>query len=48
MGLLFFCFILLGQPMPISSGRTQTSTMSIISSSPLREGILSQGQDFVS
>lgn len=33
--------------MPISSGRTQTSSMSIISSSPLREGILSQVQDFV-
>jgi hypothetical protein len=33
--------------MPISSGRTQTSSMSIISSSPLREGILSQAQDFV-
>lgn len=37
-----------GQPIPISSGRTQTSSMSIISSSPLREGILSQVQDFVS
>ena len=35
-------------PMPISSGRTQTSSMSIINSSPLREGILSQEQDFVS
>jgi serine/threonine-protein kinase ULK/ATG1 len=43
---LFLLFIS-GQPMPISSGRTQTSSMSIISSSPLREGILSQGQDFV-
>ena len=33
--------------MPISSGQTQISNMNIISSSPLREGILSQGQDFV-
>ena len=38
----------LGQPMPISSGRTQTSSISIISSSPLREGILSQAQELVS
>jgi len=40
-------FLTKSQPMPISSGRTQGSNMSIISSSPLREGILSsQGQDF--
>ncbi|CAF0816387.1 unnamed protein product [Adineta steineri] len=39
-------FLTKSQPMPISSGRTQTSTINIISSSPLREGILSQGQDF--
>ena len=32
----------------MSSGRTQTSSMSIISSSPLREGILTQAQEFVS
>ena len=40
--------IILDQPIPIVSGRTQTSSMSIISSSPLREGILSQVQDLVS
>jgi serine/threonine-protein kinase ULK/ATG1 len=39
-------FLIKNQPIPISSGRIQTSSMSIISSSPLREGILSQGQDF--
>ncbi|CAF1958256.1 unnamed protein product [Rotaria magnacalcarata] len=39
-------FLAKSQPIPISSGRAQTSAMSIISSSPLREGILSQVQDF--
>ncbi|CAF1046448.1 unnamed protein product [Rotaria sordida] len=39
-------FLKKSQPVPISSGRTEKTAMSIISSSPLREGILSQGQDF--
>ncbi|CAF0932547.1 unnamed protein product [Adineta ricciae] len=39
-------FLAKSQPIPISSGRTQTSSINIISSSPLREGILSQVQDF--
>jgi hypothetical protein len=43
-----FRYVHTGQAIPISSGRTQTSSMSIISSSPLREGILSQAQEFVS
>ena len=37
-----------GQPVNIAIGKTQASGLSIISSSPLRDGILSQGHDYVS